>query len=71
MSIITIILLCLVAYGAIGLLFAIPFVVVGLGRVDSAAELAGPAVRLLLVPGTVAVWPLMLRRWMAASRQNT
>lgn len=71
MSIITIILLCLVAYGAIGLLFAIPFVVVGLGRVDSAAEHAGPAVRLLLVPGTVAVWPLMLRRWMAASRQNT
>ncbi len=71
MSAITIILLCLAAYGAIGLGFALPFVFVGLGKVDPVARDASRGVRLLLMPGAVALWPLMLRRWLAATRQGT
>lgn len=51
------------AYVAVGLLFAVPFLAGGVGRVDPHAEGSGLAVRLILLPGTLAFWPLLLNRW--------
>lgn len=53
----------LAIYGLAGLLFAIAFQLRGLTRIDAAAHCAGPALRLLLLPGIVALWPILLRRW--------
>ena len=51
------------AYLACGLLFAIPFALVGVKKIDSHAAHGSWGFRLLLIPGTMAFWPLLLRRW--------
>ena len=52
----------LITYGILGVLFAIPFLVFGIGRLDLRAKGAGLAFRLIVFPGVVALWPLLLRR---------
>jgi hypothetical protein len=51
-------------YVAAGLLFAPPFLIWGLPRIDSAARGSSLAFRLLILPGTAAFWPLLLHRWL-------
>jgi hypothetical protein len=68
MGIVAWMLVLLLAYGAIGLLVGVAFVFRGVDAVDPAAAHATIPVRLLLLPGAAALWPLMLRRWRAAGR---
>lgn len=66
---ITQILLTLAAcYAAIGLPFAVVFLFRGLMTVDPAANNAPWSFRLLIGPGVVAFWPLMLLRWKNSMR---
>ena len=58
-------LILLGAYTVCGLLFAIPFVLVGAGKIDSHARHGRWGFRLLIIPGTVALWPLLARRWLS------
>lgn len=51
-------------YSALGVVFAVAFVTRGVGRVDPAARQGTWGFRLLIVPGTVALWPLLARRWL-------
>ncbi len=51
-------------YAASGLLFAVLFVLTGMKRIDPHAANASWGFRLLIVPGTVAFWPLLLRYWL-------
>jgi hypothetical protein len=57
---------CVVAivglYSGVGLLFALWFVTLGLSRVDESARDASLGLRLLLLPGAAAFWPLLARR---------
>jgi hypothetical protein len=53
----------LTTYVGLGLLFALAFVWVGVERLDAQAQGAGIGFRLLILPGVVAFWPLLLRRW--------
>ena len=55
------------AYVGIGVLFAVPFVVRGVGRIDPAAREGTIGFRIIVFPGVVAFWPLLLRRWMSGS----
>lgn len=50
-------------YAAAGIVFAIPFVVKGAGRVDESAREGTWGFRVLIFPGVVALWPLLARRW--------
>jgi hypothetical protein len=52
------------AYAGIGVVFAVPFVLVGAGRIDPLARTGTPGFRLLLVPGAAALWPWLLARWL-------
>ena len=54
----------LTIYAAIGLFFAILFVSIGAGKIDSNAKNGTIGFRLLLIPGSVALWPLLLMRWL-------
>src|SRR5881409_2518859 len=56
-------LILLVAYMACGLVFAIPFVLVGVKKIDPHAAHGSWGFRLLVIPGAMAFWPLLLRRW--------
>jgi hypothetical protein len=56
----------LIAFGvylACGLAFAIPFVCVGVNNIDSHAAHGSWGFRILLLPGSMAFWPLLLYRW--------
>jgi hypothetical protein len=50
-------------YCIAGLSFAIAFVTTGVKRIDSQAIGSGVGFRVLIVPGSAALWPLLLRRW--------
>ena len=56
-------------YALLGVVFALAFVTVGVKRIDSQANGSGIAFRLLIFPGSVAFWPLLLRRWSAGKSE--
>ena len=47
-----------------GFVFAIPFVLVGVRRIDPHAAHGSWGFRVLIIPGTMFLWPLLARRWM-------
>jgi hypothetical protein len=53
----------LAVYASIGLVFAVPFVWLGVQRLDSEAQGSGIGFRLVILPGVAAFWPLFLYRW--------
>lgn len=57
-----ILLTLLAAYAALGVLVAAAFVLGGVDRIDPAAHHSW-AFRVLLLPGLVLLWPLVLKRW--------
>jgi len=50
-------------YLACGLVFAVPFVCAGVKKIDPHAAHGTWGFRLLIIPGTMAFWPLLLWRW--------
>jgi hypothetical protein len=57
-------------YLACGLLFGVPFVAVGLGRIDHAARRTSLLFRLLLLPGTAVFWPLLAAKWVKIYKEG-
>lgn len=57
-------------YAAAGAAFALGFLALGLTRIDHGAVGAGISFRLLIVPGLIALWPLMLVRWIAGGQPH-
>lgn len=55
----------LYAYTALGVAFALAFVTAGVKRIDSQAIGSSVGFRFLIFPGSVAFWPLLLRRWIS------
>ncbi len=56
-------------YLGLGLLFALAFIRWGAPRLDPAAREAGWGFRLLILPASAALWPLLARRWWRARRE--
>jgi hypothetical protein len=50
-------------YAAAGLLFALPLLAWGLPRIDPATRDSSLAFRLIILPGFVPLWPVLLHRW--------
>lgn len=57
------------AYGAVGFVFSIPFVLCGAGKIDPVAREGTWGFRLLIVSGAIALWPLLLKRWLSGVRE--
>ncbi len=55
------------AWVAIGALFAVAFAIIGVGRVDREARFGSIGFRVLIFPASVALWPLLLMRWIRAT----
>jgi hypothetical protein len=54
-------------YLGCGFLFAIPFVIKGVRTVDpGGASNAGWGFRLIIIPGVIVFWPLLLKKWIKA-----
>jgi hypothetical protein len=62
-------------YAASGVVFGVLFVVVfargGIGRLDPVAQNAPWTVRVLILPGMITLWPLMLLMWLRAGHTIT
>ena len=51
-------------YLLVGILFAVAFVWHGAGRLDPAARRGSVGFRLLIVPGSALLWPILAWKWM-------
>jgi hypothetical protein len=54
-----------------GLLVGVPFVWRRVQRVNSAAAGASWGFRLMILPGCVALWPLIVRRWNRGKNEDS
>ena len=63
---ISIFLLAVLIYVLVGLLVGIAFVLRGVGRVDGAAAGSPFVFRLVILPGSVGLWPVVLLKWLRA-----
>jgi hypothetical protein len=61
---IKIILILAVLYLAIGLIFAIFFVLKGVDKIDEGAQGGSWGFRIMIIPGTMVFWPLLLKKWL-------
>lgn len=69
MIIITILLIIVAVYLAAGLVFAIPFVIKGVTEIDEGTHGSTWGFRIIIIPGTIVFWPLLLKRWLKASNK--
>jgi len=60
----------LVAYAAMGLVFGLVFVSLGIGRLDSVAKGSRLGFRVIVLPGVIALWPFLLIRWARGGREQ-
>ena len=51
-------------YLACGLVFAVAFVLFGVQKIDPHAKRGSWGFRLLIIPGSMALWPFLLQRWL-------
>jgi hypothetical protein len=56
-------------YLGCGLAFALPFAFIGVKRIDPHAEHGSLGFRLLIIPGAMVFWPLLLKRWLGGVKE--
>jgi hypothetical protein len=71
MIIVEIILTIVAGYLLCGLLFAIAFVTKGVDVIDEGAHGSGIGFRIIIVPGVMVFWPVLLKKWMSKKNNLT
>lgn len=66
-----IVLLVLAVYALAGTAFALAFVTAGVTRLDPAARGTSWAFRALILPGSVALWPVLAVKWAQHKQERT
>lgn len=66
----TAVVILVAGYTLVGLLFALPFLLRGAGRIDSAAGEGSRGFRLVILPGTIALWPVLAWKWRRAAEDG-
>lgn len=54
-------------YLGIGVVFAVSFLVKGVGKIDPAAAEGTVGFKIIIFPGVMALWPFLARRWMTGA----
>lgn len=67
-TIISLLLVIAGLYLLAGLLFAILFVIIGITKVDESTHGSGIGFRIIIIPGIMAFWPLLLKKWIRSIR---
>jgi hypothetical protein len=67
---VAVILLVAAAYLAAGAVFTVPFIIRGVTRIDEGAAGSGWGFRLIIIPGVIVFWPVLLKKWIAIKRQS-
>ncbi len=64
MILVDIILVIVAVYLLAGLVFAIPFVIKGVTKIDEGAHGSKWGFRIIIFPGVIVFWPILLKKWM-------
>lgn len=61
-------LIAVLAYVVVGLVVGLLFVIRGVNRVDPAAASSPLIFRVVILPGSIGLWPVVLLKWIRASK---
>lgn len=64
-----VILIVVAIYLLLGVIFVVPFLLKGLTKVDESAHKGTIGFKLIIIPGVIIFWPLLLRRWLKTGRE--
>ena len=67
---VNIVLIALGIYLLLGFLFAIPFIIKGVIKIDEGAHGSGWGFRIIIIPGTIVFWPFLLKKWMHTDKMR-
>ena len=62
-----IILIVVGIYLLLGVLFVVPFLVKGLTKVDEGAHGGTIGFKIIIIPGVIVFWPVLLIKWIKAN----
>lgn len=54
-----------------GLIFVFPFLVYGLNRIDETTHKSSVGFRIIISPGIIVLWPILLKKWISAVKMKT
>lgn len=63
-------LIIVLIYLLMGVLFVIPFLLKGLTRVDEGAHGGSIGFKIIIIPGVIVFWPVLLNKWKINSRRD-
>ena len=66
-----IILLIVAVYLLLGVLFVVPFLVKGLTKVDTGAHGGTIGFKIIIIPGVIVFWPVLLSKWLKVNKKKT
>jgi hypothetical protein len=55
-------------YLVCGIVFMLPFILKGVDVVDEGAHGSGIGFRIIIIPGTIVFWPVLLKKWIKIKR---
>lgn len=64
-----IILVIVGTYLVLGVLFVVPFLLRGLIKVDEGAHGGTTGFKIIIIPGVIVFWPLLLSKWRKAVKK--
>ena len=67
-NVVTILFLALAIYLIAGILFAVFFLLNGIEKIDTTAHGSGWGFRLIVLPGTIVFWPVLLNKWIKVKK---
>ncbi|HXL58364.1 MAG TPA: hypothetical protein VN958_19010 [Chitinophagaceae bacterium] len=70
MQLVEIFLVITAIYLACGFVFMIPFIIKGVDVIDEGAHGSSIGFRIIIIPGTIVFWPVLLRKWMKKAPPN-
>jgi hypothetical protein len=66
--VVEIILIIVAVYLLLGVLFVVPFLTRGLTKVDDGAHGGTIGFKIIIMPGVIVFWPVLLGKWMKAKK---
>jgi len=69
--VISIFLILMAVYLGLGALFYFPFIMKGIFVIDDDTRDSSLGFKLLIIPGVVAFWPFLLRKWVSGKTSES
>ena len=63
-------LIIVLIYLGLGILFVIPFLLKGLTKVDEGTHGGTIGFKIIIIPGVIVFWPVLLNKWMKVVKRK-